>query len=232
VTLTLFGLIAAFVLVPSLSSELISTLIVILVIVILVWASYATIRNRVSRPLISQGWTPLVCAMIVSSGAGLVLDKFVTRWEGFGALAMVVTGLPGSIGSILVSRLSTDLHTSGHTLRFGSPRKKDWVTFVTLGLIGFPVVFTYLVFVSATGWLELPSTLVIVYVIAFCVSSVFSLGLGYGLTHALWARGLDPDSYCLPLHSAIVDVVGQCLLVVAYLVSSALGVDVKLRSAS
>ena len=91
-TLTLFGFIAAFVLLSSLSSYLIPTLILVFVTIILVLATFATFRDRVSRPLISQGWTPLVCAMIVSSGTGLILDKFVTRWEGFGALAIVLSG--------------------------------------------------------------------------------------------------------------------------------------------
>lgn len=30
--------------------------------------------------------------MVVSSGTGLVLDKFVTKWEGFGGLAIVISG--------------------------------------------------------------------------------------------------------------------------------------------
>jgi len=231
-TLTLFGFIAAFVLLSSLSSYLIPTLILVFVTIILVLATFATFRDPVSRPLISQGWTPLVCAMIVSSGTGLILDKFVTRWEGFGALAVVLCGLPGSIGSIFVSRLSTELHAGPLTLAYPSPGKKDFITSVILGLVGLPVVFTYLAFVCAAGWLNVPSLLLFIYVITFCVSTAFSLGLAYLLTHFLWSRNLDPDSYCLPIHSSLVDLVGQCLLVVAYLVSSGLGADVKLKSSS
>ncbi len=39
-----------------------------------------------------------------------------------------------------------------------------------LGLASLPVVFTYLIFVCAAGWLDVPGVLLIIYVIAFFLS--------------------------------------------------------------
>ena len=51
-----------------------------------------TYRNRTVRPLMTQGWSPLFGAMVISSLTGLVLDMFVSRYEGFALLAVVISG--------------------------------------------------------------------------------------------------------------------------------------------
>lgn len=56
---------------------------------------------------------------------------------------------------------------------------------------------------------------------------IAALLMAYYLTHLFWRRGLDPDAYCLPVHSALVDLLGQLLLVVCYELASAFGSDVK-----
>ncbi|KAF8344133.1 Mg transporter [Cantharellus anzutake] len=228
ITLALLGFMATVITLPAFSWLPISALIIVFVIVTLIASAYTTLRNTISRQHISQGWTPLVCAMVVSSGAGLVLDRFVTRWEGYGALAIVISGLPGSIGSIFVSRLSTDLH-AGPAMIAHPSGKKYIITSMTLGFVGLPVLFSYLAFMCGAGWLDVPGVFLTVYVVVFCFSTALSLGLAYFLTQFLWARNLDPDCYCLPIHSSLIDLAGQCLLVVAYLVSSGLGADVKLK---
>lgn len=43
------------------------------------------------------------------------------------------------------------------------------------------------------------------------------------LTNLLWSRGLDPDTYALPVHSALMDLVGQLLLVLCFEVVSLFG---------
>jgi len=73
---------------------------------------YLSFHNKHTRPLLTQGWSPLIGAMLIESFSGMVLDQFVNRYEGYGLLAIVITGLPGGVGSIFVSRLSTLLHAS------------------------------------------------------------------------------------------------------------------------
>ena len=45
---------------------------------------------------------------------------------------------------------------------------------------------------------------------------VASLFIAQVLTDILWKRGLDPDMYALPIHSALVDLVGLLLLVLCF----------------
>jgi solute carrier family 41 len=125
-----------------------------------------------SRPLIRDGWTPLLVAMAIESGTGLVLDWFVGRYRGFGLLAVVMTGLPGSVGAVFVSRLGTELHQSeskpNQSLNNtnGSPR----LVSLTLFAVGLPVLLSYLLFVWGAGWLPLPFGFVALFVAVFAIT--------------------------------------------------------------
>ena len=56
---------------------------------------------------------------------------------------------------------------------------------------------------------------------------IASLFLAQALTNILWKRNLDPDMYAFPIHSALVDLIGQLLLVVCFEILSHLGVPLK-----
>ncbi|QRW00838.1 Solute carrier family 41 member 2 [Ceratobasidium sp. AG-Ba] len=186
-------------------------------------------RLTFSRPLLRDGWTPLLVAMAIESGTGIVLDWYVGRYRGFGLLAVVMTGLPGSVGAVFVSRLGTELHKSegGERLEEGEGGSPKLVSF-TLFCVGLPVLLSYLVFVWSAGWLPLPFTFVAMFVGIFGIAVAAALVLAYYMTHQFWKRGLDPDAYCLPVHSALVDLIGQLLLVACYEMASASGSDVKI----
>ena len=49
------------------------------------------------------------------------------------------------------------------------------------------------------------------------------------LTEFLWKRNLDPDMYALPIHSALVDLVGQLLLVGCFEIVQLLGLNIKAK---
>ena len=57
-----------------------------------------------------------------------------------------------------------------------------------------------------------------------------SLLVAYHLTKFLWSRGLDPDSNALPLHSSLMDLVGQLLRVLCFELASLMGVVVETRA--
>jgi solute carrier family 41 len=57
------------------------------------------------------------------------------------------------------------------------------------------------------------------------MQAITSLFLARFLTNALWKRSLDPDMYALPILSALVDLVGQLLLVACFEILSHLGVS-------
>jgi solute carrier family 41 len=51
--------------------------------------------------------------------------------------------------------------------------------------------------------------------------------MGYFITDYLSKRRYDPDMYALPIHSAIMDLVGELLLVSCFELASAIGLHVR-----
>jgi solute carrier family 41 len=90
VTLFLLGLVS------SVLINFISTPLPLLIVCVLVASAIGclllTRRNTHVTPLLTQGWAPLLGAMIISSATGIVLDVFVSRYLGFALLAVVISG--------------------------------------------------------------------------------------------------------------------------------------------
>ncbi|EMD34326.1 hypothetical protein CERSUDRAFT_55373 [Gelatoporia subvermispora B] len=233
VTLTILGLVS------SLHLMIIDTpgplIIVIALIAAAVGWTIITRRNPHVSHLLSEGWAPLLLAMAISSGTGLVLDTFVSKYSGYALLAIVVTGLPGGIGSIFVSRLSTSLHAaalsmtslpSADNIHPAHTQPNPRLVMITLLLVAIPIEITFLAVVYALDWLRLSIIFFVVQVLFFWLDVAFALYLAHLTTNFLWKRDLDPDMYALPFHSAFMDLVGQLLLVACYEIASALGAHV------
>jgi solute carrier family 41 len=204
--------------------------------IVIAFAIFCTIyvrRNHHVRDLIFQGWAPLFGAMIISSGTGIILDLFVSRYEGFALLAVVISGLPGAVGSIFVSRLSTSLHAaalaSGSKPLPGTREASPRLVMITLMIVTLPVEVIFLSILRALGWLRMPFTFVAFSLLFFCCAVAASLFIARLLTNFLWSRDKDPDMYALPIHSALMDLIGQLLLVLCFEIVSLLGVPVSYR---
>ncbi|TFK31972.1 solute carrier family 41 member 1 [Crucibulum laeve] len=232
VTLCLIGLVSTL-LIPFLHTPLPF----IIGIITVVWAVACfifTLRNQHVRPLLGQGWTPLFGAMIISSGTGIVLDMFVSRYEGFAVLAVVISGLPGAAGSIFVSRLSTALHAAAlsvsqsATILRNEPSPR--LVMITLLVITLPVEIIFLSVLHGLGWLNLPFIFVAFSVFFFCCAVLASLIIARFLTNWLWSKNRDPDMYALPIHSALMDLIGQLLLVLCFEIVSRLGAKVRMKT--
>ncbi|KAG1736926.1 Mg transporter [Suillus paluster] len=182
-------------------------------------------RNSNVKDLIYQGWVPLFGAMIISCATGIVLDMFASRYQGFPLLAIVISGLPGSVGSILISRLSTALHAASVNTSLHKSDPSPKLVMVTLILITIPIEIIFLCILRAFGWLRLPIIFAILSVLFFCCAVFTSLVIAQFLTNLLWSRGLDPDTYALPIHSALMDLVGQLLLVLCFEIVSLFGTN-------
>ncbi len=193
VTLTLLGLISTAV--YSISNGLL-VVVLLALLAIFLFCLVTTLRNPLVRPIIAQGWTPLFGAMAISSGAGLVLDKFVSLYNSFGMLSILVGGIPGSVGSVYISRLSTTLHAMEHShheacapiasargdhsptsvvshasineVATSDPR--PFVTALALFLVTLPVLIIFLVISYAVGWLTLPVLFLVFFSLIFCVT--------------------------------------------------------------
>ncbi|ETW85141.1 Mg2+ transporter-E [Heterobasidion irregulare TC 32-1] len=211
--------------------------VIVLIVCTSVGCAVLTRRNPHVKDLLLQGWSPLLGAMIISSGTGIILDMFVSRYEGFALLAVAISGLPGSVGSVLVSRLSTSLHasvagslptTSASSFARKPPRTEPSprLVMLTLFFVTLPVEVIFLAVLRALNWLRLPFPFVAASVFFFCFAVFISLVVARYLTDFLWSRGFDPDMYALPVHSALMDLVGQLLLVACFELVSVMGISV------
>jgi solute carrier family 41 len=76
---------------------------------------YMTLKNPRVKGLLVDGWSPLIGAMVISSGTGMILEGFVGKYKDYGLVSIAQDGIPGSVGSVYISRLSTALHEAvGH----------------------------------------------------------------------------------------------------------------------
>ncbi|GAA5978044.1 hypothetical protein JCM10908_004208 [Rhodotorula pacifica] len=190
---------------------IVSTLVFVALLGTVAFNIVVAFRNPYVQELLTMGWTPLFAAMAISSGSGVVLETYVTRYPGYALLAPVITAITGSAGSIFVSRISTALH-SGR-------REHYFVTSLSLWLMTCPVVMAFLGFTIVTGQLEGKTSFVLAFFVAIGIQTALGLVLAHQGSLLLWKLDYDPDVYALPLLSAFLDVSGQLLLVAAYVLS-------------
>ncbi|WVQ83299.1 hypothetical protein IAT38_005438 [Cryptococcus sp. DSM 104549] len=201
------------------------------------WFTRRVMKNEWVKEVAKGGWVPLIGAMLISSGTGMVLAKGVGKYRGFALLAISMTGLTGSIGAIHANRLSTQLHTLLHPTHPHPRPIEHHVTphqglsslqsIITLYLIAFPCQGAFLLFVHWAGWID--SDLGWAGWLAFAVTTLISITMAHYMTLFFWSKDLDPDSYTLPIHSALVDFLGQLLLMCAYEICIFEGRDVLVK---
>lgn len=142
----------------------------------------------------------------IHSGSGLVLEAYVTKFDGFALMAPVVMAISGAAGSIYVSRLSTSLHSSS----------KEHYLIVALCLFALtcPVLYLFLALVWITGQAPVTFLFAMGFLVAvavqvrapawFCLmisllksplrrQVAISIILAYHLTFILWKLDYDPD---------------------------------------
>ncbi|CAG8799796.1 14847_t:CDS:2, partial [Racocetra persica] len=108
----------------------------ILAVSVPLWTSMAW-TNKLVRRLLVEAWTPLFVAMVISSIAGLVLEKYIEQYHGLAFLTPVLNGIIGNLGSIYASRISTRLHCGTEEDYYQSE--------LTLFLINIPIEILILV---------------------------------------------------------------------------------------
>jgi cation transporter-like permease len=90
ITLCMIGLVSAL-LIPFLHTPL-PFIVGVASVAIAAACLVYTLRNEHVRGLLWQGWSPLLGAMMISSATGMILDVFVSKYEGFAMLAVVISG--------------------------------------------------------------------------------------------------------------------------------------------
>ncbi len=63
------------------------------IVTLAVVCAYVVLQNEHVRPLLKEGWTPLLVSMMITSASGIVLDLFVSRYDGYALLAVAFGGV-------------------------------------------------------------------------------------------------------------------------------------------
>ncbi|KAJ9094702.1 hypothetical protein QFC21_005859 [Naganishia friedmannii] len=97
---------------------------------------------------------------------------------------------------------------------------------ITLFLISWPIQGVFVAFVWMSGWIQLGGLLTFWVGVVYGVTVALSIYLAQVMTLFFWSKNLDPDSYTLPVHSSLIDLLGQIFLVIAFEVAALMGADV------
>ncbi|ORZ02784.1 hypothetical protein BCR43DRAFT_482157 [Syncephalastrum racemosum] len=167
-------------------------------------------KNGTVKELLYSGWTPIIFAMLISSFAGLILERYVEQFKGLAMLVPILCGLAGNLGSIYASRISTSLHAGA--------REQYRRIELTLMVMNVPVqiLFLSLIWLLDLGHLDFTWMFSFTYFVVSMICTWLALVMGKSMTLAFWKHGYDPDNYVLPYLTAIIDVISTSLLVISF----------------
>ncbi|KAG0178385.1 hypothetical protein DFQ29_003531 [Apophysomyces sp. BC1021] len=167
-------------------------------------------QNIYVKDLLYSGWTPIILAMLISSFAGLVLERYVEQYKGLAMLTPILCGLAGNLGSIYASRISTCLHAGKQE----NYKQVEW----TLMLMNVPVqcVFLFLIWLLDLGHLDFTFAFAVTYFAVAALCTWLALKMGKSMTLIFWKVGYDPDNYVLPYLTAVIDVICTSFLVISF----------------
>ena len=184
-----------------------ATIMLIVFLVLLPAAFWYAWTNPFVQPVLVHGWAPLLLAMVIASGAGLLFEASVQGYLGVAVIAPIINGLGGSVAAIYSSRRSTALHA----------KAKDNYFAAAATLFGLQAA-VLLVVVYALGYLRILSIgwpMLVAILVVGQAQVLILMPMAHLLVKYLWSQGMEPDDYALPIITALGDVVGTGLLTAA-----------------
>ena len=194
-----------------------------LMIALTVATLLATVRSHLAqfRQIVRESLPVLTMALLLSSLAGIAVEKRLTVFAALPALLILQPAFvssAGALGGILSSRVATNLHLGlvEPEMRPGREARRDALLVL---LTGFPVfLFNGIgadVVARALGSAS-PGLgqMVAVSLIGGLAAVLFVTALAYYGTISAWRIDVDPDTYGIPVVTASVDFVGVVALIV------------------
>ncbi|XP_066158399.1 solute carrier family 41 member 1-like isoform X2 [Euwallacea fornicatus] len=190
-------------------------------------------KNEYTKAVLYQGWTPVLCALFISGGGGLVLDLAVDRFPGYVTFQPIINGIGGNLVSVHASRTSTMLHKTS-IKGVIPPHTKQWVAPWTALLKGvFPAKTARLLLamsipgqivfvltadvISNDGALMARLPFIASYLTVSTVQLLILLYSAHLMVHTLWKFKIDPDNFAIPYLTAMGDLLGSTLLLLAFI---------------
>lgn len=191
-------------------------------------------RYEETRPVLLTGWTPVLVAMLISSGGGLILDLAVVKFHGIAVFQPVMNGVGGNLVAVQASRMSTKLHLDSQGLGPGNLGPDDQVcvqpcaiifgdsshsmTASILLLLVLPghTIFVYLISYLEAGHTTPTPTFLLFYLTAAWLQVAVLLYVCRVMVFWMWRAGMDPDNSAIPYLTALGDLLGGAFLGLAF----------------
>lgn len=198
------------------------------------WA-FLAYRNSYTREVLSQGWLPVLFAIVVSSGGGYILEIASSRYEGLAAYQPVINGVGGNLVAVQASRISTYLHLNSErpslppdesrcvgpiAVFFGGCLHARTARLLLLLLIPGQLIFVAVIDSVEGKGDAFHGPFVALYVVAAFIQVCILLYVARVLVYTLWSRGVDPDNAAIPFLTALGDLFGGGLLALVFWILS------------
>jgi len=204
---------------------------------------YLSYKNKHTQGVLLSGWTPVLMAMFISSGGGLVLEKAVDTFKGIAVFSPVMNGAGGNLVAIQASRMTTYLNRATNSLIGIFPNQDDHACILpcsalcgglgsgcgsessakhaaiarVLLVLLFPGHMAFLFSICLLESLGVPSPLFIfLYLLAAFCQVALLLYLCQVIVYLMWRKGTDPDNAAIPYLTAIGDLVGTGFLAISF----------------
>jgi solute carrier family 41 len=177
-------------------------------------------KNEAVGTLTSEGWPSMLFSLLVTGLSGLLLQRFISRYQSVFALFLpVFTGITGTFAGIYSSEAITHLHL--FQLNPMLPRK----TALTLLILSNPVqlILVLLIGFLNSDQISISFTFILSYLIAENVQVLFLMGLADLLIKLSWKFSIKPESNVPALMSTLSDFSGTLVLVAVFYVLKHVG---------
>ncbi|XP_070557928.1 solute carrier family 41 member 1-like [Ptychodera flava] len=209
------------------------TIIVVFVLILAPLWAVISHKNKYTHDVLYSGWNPVICAMVISSVGGLILDFAVSNYHGVAVFTPIINGVGGNLVAVQASRISTHLHSSGKvgeqlpdnapkgcrnpckTFFGGGPHSK------TARVLFCMVIPGHLIFLYTISYLQAGhTTITIIFTVGYLLVALLQVALLLvicdWMIHFMWRQEMDPDNHAIPYLTALGDLLGTGLLALCF----------------
>jgi len=233
-TLSLLSWIASLLWADLHKDQWLAPLIIAVYVLLIPASAYVAYRCSDTRTVLFSGWLPVLLAMLISSGGGLILNIAVVKYHGIAVFQPVMNGVGGNLVAVQASRMSTYLHLQWKGRGPGRLAEEDEVCVTpcavvcgseddsrTACILLLLVLPGHALFVYAISYLEAGHTaptllFLFFYLLAGWLQVALLLYICRVMVYGMWRCGIDPDNSAIPYLTAIGDLLGGAFLGIAF----------------
>jgi len=240
ITLALLSWISSILYADLYQDKWLAPLIIAVYVVIVVPLSVLVARaNEHTLKVLREGWVPVLMAMVISSGGGVILDRAVSKFKGIAVFQPVMNGVGGNLVAVQASRMSTFLHAESSlgvlppdeskiclnpfAVFCGRSIHARTARILLMMVVPGHLLFTYAISLLEAGHTSPTPVFLAVYLCATVIQLWTLLHTANWLINWMWTRHVDPDNSAIPYLTALGDLLGGLLLFVAFMILYAIG---------